>query len=166
MKKCSKCGQEKKLKEFYRDSRLSSGFRSSCKVCCEQVKHGRPVNVGFAIREVDPVTAPHRGGLYSPQEMDEWEKSHQRPKASQAPSRTRANRVQILAEDDSEPITTSDGQIKAFSSILNLLRARHDCHFSVSMGRTGEIRFQFHGHEEDKHYYGTDVENLLQRVLA
>ena len=33
MKKCSKCGLEKNYSEFFKDSRLKSGYRSDCKEC-------------------------------------------------------------------------------------------------------------------------------------
>ena len=30
---CTKCGEEKELSEFHKDSRIESGYRSYCKVC-------------------------------------------------------------------------------------------------------------------------------------
>lgn len=35
-KKCSKCGEIKELKYFWKNKRLKSGFRSSCIKCCKQ----------------------------------------------------------------------------------------------------------------------------------
>ena len=35
-KKCSLCGKIKPISEFYKDSSLKSGYRSSCKQCCKE----------------------------------------------------------------------------------------------------------------------------------
>jgi len=40
---CKKCKNEKSTDEFYRDSRLNSGFRSSCKEC--EISKARDWNV-------------------------------------------------------------------------------------------------------------------------
>jgi len=38
MKKCTKCGIEKPLSEYYKDRSRKSGFQTKCKPCHEKVK--------------------------------------------------------------------------------------------------------------------------------
>lgn len=48
MKQCSKCMETKPLNDFFKDKRLSSGYRADCKKCCarrareyKQTEHGK-----------------------------------------------------------------------------------------------------------------------------
>ena len=37
-KKCTKCGIEKELTEFYKDKSKKDGVKTQCKVCCSEAK--------------------------------------------------------------------------------------------------------------------------------
>lgn len=92
MKVCSKCGIEKSLEDFHRDSQRPEGVRSKCKVCIRQymaTPHAKAVKKAYASRpEVMETAAESRR---------KWREAHPNSYTEESRSWRARNREKIRA---------------------------------------------------------------------
>lgn len=68
MQKCIKCEQYKDLSSFYRSNRCASGYRGTCKLCCNkysQSQYAREAKNKSFVNEIDALKTPDKEYLNS-----------------------------------------------------------------------------------------------------